>query len=64
VKEVKMEKDIKDYTKQNRKAWNEVMPKHQAASKERLDQLFANVMNCPNHIVILLRHNSKHILRQ
>lgn len=37
-----MEKDIKDYTKQNRKAWNEVMPKHQAASKERLDQLFSN----------------------
>lgn len=36
-----MEKEIKDYTKQNRKAWNEVMPKHQAASKEILDQLFS-----------------------
>jgi hypothetical protein len=35
-----MKKDIKYYTNQNREAWNEVMPKHQAASKERLDQLF------------------------
>ncbi len=37
-----MEKDIKFYTNQNREAWNEVMPKHQAAAKEKLDQLFSN----------------------
>ena len=38
---IKMKKDIKYYTNRNRDAWNEVMPKHQAASKERLDQLFS-----------------------
>ncbi len=32
--------DIKQYTEANRAAWNEVMPKHQAAAKERLDRLF------------------------
>lgn len=37
-----MKKDIKEYTRQNKEAWNEVMPKHQAASKEKLDQLFWN----------------------
>jgi hypothetical protein len=37
-----MEKDIKFYTNQNREAWNEVMPKHQSVSKEKLDQLFSN----------------------
>lgn len=42
TKDEKMKKDIKEYTKQNREAWNEVMPKHQAASKEKLDQLFSN----------------------
>lgn len=36
-----MKKDIRYYTDQNREAWNEAMPKHQAASKERLDQLFS-----------------------
>lgn len=33
-------KDIKKYTEQNRKAWNQAMPKHQAAAKEKLDRLF------------------------
>ncbi|WP_372997500.1 class I SAM-dependent methyltransferase [Lutispora sp.] len=36
-----MNKDNKYYTNQNREAWNEAMPKHQAASKEELDQLFS-----------------------
>lgn len=33
-------KDFKKYTEQNRKAWNQAMPKHQAAVKEKLDCLF------------------------
>jgi flagellin-specific chaperone FliS len=33
--------DIKHYTEANRAAWDEVMPKHQTARKERLDRLFA-----------------------
>lgn len=37
-----MKKEIKFYTNQNREAWNEVMPKHQAAVKEKLDQLFSS----------------------
>ena len=37
-----MEKDIKFYTSQNKEAWNEVMPKHQAVSKEKLDRLFSS----------------------
>lgn len=37
-----MKKDIKFYTSQNREAWNEVMPKHQAAAKEKLNQLFSS----------------------
>jgi SAM-dependent methyltransferase len=37
-----MKKDVKFYTNQNMEAWNEVMPKHQAVSKEKLDQLFSN----------------------
>lgn len=32
-----MKKDIKEYTRKNKEAWNEVMPMHQAVSKERLD---------------------------
>lgn len=34
-------KKFKYYTNQNREAWNEVTPKHQAVVKERLDQLFS-----------------------
>jgi Methyltransferase domain. len=37
-----MNKDIKFYTHQNREAWNEVMPKHQAAAKGKLDQWFSS----------------------
>lgn len=37
---MKIPTEIKFYTNQNREAWNEVMPKHQAAAKEKLDQLF------------------------
>jgi len=33
--------DIKFYTESNRAAWNEVMPKHQAAAKDDLDRRFA-----------------------
>ena len=33
--------EIKDYTSANREAWNEVMPKHQAFAKEKLDELFS-----------------------
>lgn len=36
-----MKQEIKKYTEHNREAWNEVMPKHQAKAKERLDQLFS-----------------------
>jgi SAM-dependent methyltransferase len=36
-----MKEDVKFYTSQNREAWNEVVPKHQAMSKEKLDQLFS-----------------------
>lgn len=36
-----MKEDIREYTKQNKEAWNEVMPRHRAASKEKLDRLFA-----------------------
>jgi len=36
-----MKEDIKFYTSQNKEAWNEVVPKHQAVSKEKLDQLFS-----------------------
>jgi ubiquinone/menaquinone biosynthesis C-methylase UbiE len=43
-----MKKDIKFYTNQNREAWNEVMPKHQVAAKERLDRLFSR----PGYICI------------
>lgn len=37
-----MNKDIKFYTNQNKEAWDEVIPMHQAASKEKLDLLFSN----------------------
>jgi SAM-dependent methyltransferase len=37
-----MKQNTKFYTNQNREAWNEAMPKHQAVSKEKLDQLFSN----------------------
>jgi ubiquinone/menaquinone biosynthesis C-methylase UbiE len=33
--------DLKHYTEANRAAWNEVMPLHQRAAKEKLDQLFS-----------------------
>lgn len=33
--------NIKDYTTANKEAWNEVMPKHQAAEKDKLDNMFA-----------------------
>lgn len=36
-----MIEDIKKYTEVNREAWNEVMPKHQAAAKEKLDKYFS-----------------------
>jgi len=36
-----MKEDIKFYTSQNKEAWNEAVPKHQAVSKEKLDQLFS-----------------------
>lgn len=32
---------LKEYTEANRAAWNEVMPKHQSAAKEKLDKLFS-----------------------
>jgi SAM-dependent methyltransferase len=35
-----MDPDIKKYTEANREAWNEVMPLHQQAAAERLDQAF------------------------
>ena len=35
-----MKNEIKFYTSKNKEAWNEVMPKHQAVAKGRLDQLF------------------------
>ncbi len=38
--------DIKHYTESNRAAWNEAMPKHQAAAKDDLDRHFAR----PNYI--------------
>ena len=38
-----MENDIKFYTNQNKEAWNEAVLKHQAVSKEKLDQLFSNL---------------------
>ena len=33
--------EIKRYTEANRAAWNEVMPKHQQASKDKWDKLFS-----------------------
>jgi len=36
-----MNKNIKKYTNANREAWNEVMPKHQAVAKTKLDKEFA-----------------------
>lgn len=33
--------EIKKYTTANKEAWNEVMPKHQKASKDYLDKLFS-----------------------
>ncbi len=36
-----MIENIKKYTEANREAWNEVMPKHQAAAKEELDKWFS-----------------------
>jgi len=37
-----VKEDIKFYTSKNREAWNEVMPKHQAATKEEYDKLFSS----------------------
>ncbi|HJO91787.1 MAG TPA: class I SAM-dependent methyltransferase [Victivallales bacterium] len=36
-----MIEDIKKYTNANREAWNQVMPKHQAAAKTNLDKKFS-----------------------
>lgn len=47
--------NIKDFTKANKAAWNEVMPKHQKAQKAALDTLFAQ----PDYIV----QTDKDILR-
>ena len=33
--------DIKKYTNANKEAWNEVIPKHQNARKDKLDKLFS-----------------------
>jgi 2-polyprenyl-3-methyl-5-hydroxy-6-metoxy-1,4-benzoquinol methylase len=33
--------DLKHYTESNRAAWNEVMPLHQRAASEKLDQMFS-----------------------
>ena len=35
-----MKSTIREYTEANRDAWNEVMPKHQKAAKERWDEAF------------------------
>lgn len=49
--------DIKDYTAANREAWNEVMPRHRAASKDYLDALFtqpgASVLHDPDFLRVL-----------
>ncbi len=39
--------NTKDYTNANKEAWNEVVPKHQKANKNRLDRAFSK----PGHIV-------------
>jgi SAM-dependent methyltransferase len=38
---INMIEEIKKYTEANREAWNETMPKHQAAAKEELDKCFS-----------------------
>jgi len=40
MEENKMRSKLKKYTEANRDAWNEVMPKHQKAAKERWDDAF------------------------
>lgn len=58
-----MKNDIKFFTSQNREAWNEVMPKHQVAAKERLDQLFSSpgyvCIDDENFLQVLKRINVK-----
>jgi ubiquinone/menaquinone biosynthesis C-methylase UbiE len=49
--------DLKEYTRANRDAWNEVMPKHQKVYKEELDTLFAR----PGYIITF--QNDKDVLR-
>lgn len=41
-----MKSSLKKYTEANREAWNEVMPRHQKAAKERLDNAFMQ----PGHV--------------
>ena len=36
-----MQSDLKRYTEANREAWNEVMPLHQRAAKEKWDESFS-----------------------
>ena len=44
-----MKEDVKFYTAQNKEAWNEIVPRHQVASKEKLDLLFSE----PGYIDII-----------
>jgi ubiquinone/menaquinone biosynthesis C-methylase UbiE len=48
---------IKKYTEANREAWNEVMPRHQKAAQEKLDQAFMQpgFIRLPEHEVEALR---------
>jgi len=37
---IRMQSRLKEYTQANREAWNEVMPRHQKAAREKWDQAF------------------------
>jgi len=58
-----MKKDISFFTQKNREAWNEVMPRHQKAAKQKLDQNFSipgySCINDHNFLQILEEINLK-----
>ncbi|MDD3050257.1 MAG: class I SAM-dependent methyltransferase [Candidatus Cloacimonetes bacterium] len=58
-----MKKNIRFYTQKNREAWNEVMPRHQKAVKQKLDQSFSvpgyTCINDQNFLQVLEKINLK-----